>query len=188
MGGSAKGLFLDRDGVINTEKDYVHEIGEFEFIGGVFETCATFQKAGFRIVIVTNQAGIGRGYYSESDYYRLTDWMLGAFRGHGICIAGVYFCPHHPTAGVGSYRKDCRCRKPEPGMLLRASVELGIDLSSSILIGDKESDLEAGRRAKIGRLVLVRSGHPPSLTAKGMADLVIDSIADIDALNALLDT
>ncbi len=144
-----RALFLDRDGVINIEKHYVHQIDDFEFIEGIFPLCTRAQELGFKLVIITNQAGIGRGYYTVADYEKLTNWMLGQFSARGVHIERVYYCPFHSTAGVGQYRKDSFDRKPNPGMILRAKEELGLDLSGSVLVGDKDSDIEAGQAAGV---------------------------------------
>lgn len=148
-----KALFLDRDGVINVEKHYVYRVEDFEFLPGIFELCAAAMERGYLIVVVTNQAGIGRGYYTEVDFKHLTEWMVGAFTQRGIDIARVYHCPYHPIAGVGEYRRESFDRKPNPGMLLRARDELGLDLVGSVLIGDKDSDIVAGRAAGVGHLI-----------------------------------
>jgi D-glycero-D-manno-heptose 1,7-bisphosphate phosphatase len=154
-----RALFLDRDGVINVEKNYVHRAEDFEFLPGIFELCATAKGLGFRLIVITNQAGIGRGYYDEAEFQRLTGWMLRQFQERGIPIDRVYHCPYHPTAGVGEYRRDSFDRKPNPGMLLKAQRDFGLDLSQCVLVGDKDSDIEAGRAAGIG--YLVRLGHGP---------------------------
>ena len=148
-----KALFLDRDGVINVEKNYVHGIEDFEFLPDIFDLCATARDLGFYLVVITNQAGIGRGLYTEADFKVLTDWMVGTFQQRGIVISRVYHCPHHPTAGIGAYRRDCFDRKPHPGMLLKARDELHLDMASSVLIGDKDSDIEAGKAAHVGELI-----------------------------------
>lgn len=164
MSALRKALFLDRDGVINVEKHYVFRIEDFEFLPGIFALCAAAQRLGFLLVVITNQAGIGRGYYTEAEYQRLTDWMRQAFRAQGIEIARVYHCPYHPTAGIGEYRQDSFLRKPNPGMILNARDELDLDLSRSVLVGDKDSDLEAGRAAGVRHnLKLVPGGgHVPA--------------------------
>ena len=148
-----KALFLDRDGVINVDRHHVHRIEDFEFLPGIFELCAAAVERGYLLVIITNQAGIGRGYYTEADFHHLTAWMLAAFRQRGIDFARVYHCPYHPTAGVGEYRRESFDRKPNPGMLLKARDELGLDLAGSVLIGDKDSDIEAGRAAGVSHLI-----------------------------------
>jgi len=137
-----KALFLDRDGVINVEKDYLYKIEDFEFIDGIFDICRYFIKNGFEIFVVTNQSGIARKYYTKDDFYKLSEWMSDKFKKEGIDIKKIYFCPHHETIS-GS----CECRKPKPGMLLDARDEFGIDMESSVLIGDKERDIEAGLNA-----------------------------------------
>lgn len=148
-------LFLDRDGVINLDHGYVHTPEKFEFVDGIFDVVAAANRAGYIVVVVTNQAGIGRGYYSEAQFYALTDWMKTKFAEHGAQIDAVYFCPYHPEHGIGKYRCESEFRKPAPGMLLQAQRELNIDLSSSIFVGDKASDIQAGRAAGVGRLLLL---------------------------------
>ena len=137
-----KALFLDRDGVINVEINYLYKIEDLEFIDGIFSLCAHYQNLGYIIVVVTNQSGIAREYYSETDFNILSSWMMKEFEKYAIEIKKVYFCPHHPDISG-----KCNCRKPNPGMLLEAKKEFNIDLNNSIIIGDKESDIEAGINA-----------------------------------------
>jgi len=148
-------LFLDRDGVINVEKNYVHCIEDFEFLDGVFDLCRAATERNMPIVVVTNQAGIGRGYYSEAQFLTLTDWMQARFEEERTPIAAVYFCPFHPEYGVGTYGQESFDRKPNPGMLLRARDDLELDLARSILIGDKASDIAAAKAAGVGLTVLL---------------------------------
>ena len=143
-------VFLDRDGVINVDKGYVHRIADFEFTAGAFDLCKTAQDVGLVPIVITNQAGIGRGFYTEGDFQRLTAWMLEQFHARGIRVGRVYHCPYHPTAGIGDYRRESYDRKPNPGMILRARDELDLDLSHSVLVGDKDSDIEAGAAAGVG--------------------------------------
>ena len=138
----SKALFLDRDGVINIEKDYLYKIDDFEFIEGIIELTKYFQNLDYKIVVVTNQSGIARGYYSEDDFKSLTFWMKKEFLKYGVELLEVYHCPHHPDISG-----ECVCRKPKPGMLLQAAQEYGIDLKNSIIVGDKERDIEAGINA-----------------------------------------
>lgn len=128
-----KVVFLDRDGVINVEKNYLYKTEDFQFIDGTFEALKKFISQGYAIVIVTNQAGIGRGFYTEEQYDLLTQYYLNLLEIEDIHVAAVYYCPHHPTHGVGEYLIDCTCRKPHPGMLLKAKESLNIDMSNSLL-------------------------------------------------------
>lgn len=174
----APALFLDRDGVINREINYLHRIEDFEFIPGTFDTCRAFQAAGYRIIVITNQGGIGRGYYTEADFHQLNSWMLAQFKATGVHISQTYFSPYHPTKGIGKYRCDHPDRKPNPGMILRAQQDWQIELSTSVLVGDKESDIQAGINAGIRQNILVRSGHIID-EANSQAVAIVDSIADI---------
>lgn len=149
-------LFLDRDGVINVDRAYVHRIADVEFMPGIFDLVRTAIALGMAPVVVTNQAGIGRGYYSEADFAALTHWMCERFAEAGAPLDRVYHCPSHPTHGVGAYRVDSPWRKPHPGMLLAARDELGVDLARSALVGDKASDIEAGRAAGVPLLLWLR--------------------------------
>jgi len=144
-----KALFLDRDGVINVEKDYLFKIEDFEFMEGVFELCKFYENLGYMIFIVTNQSGIAREYYTEKDFDTLTSWMLEEFSKSGVKISKVYFCPHHPDISG-----ECSCRKPHPGMLKEAEKEFSIDMKNSIIIGDKERDIEAGLNAGLSETYL----------------------------------
>ncbi len=146
-----KALFLDRDGVVNMEKNYVHRIEDFEFMDGIFPLCKRFQDQGFLVLVTTNQAGIARGLYTLEDLHRLNAWMTDRFADAGIRLARIYHCPHHPD-----FTGECACRKPNPGMLLQAGEDFDLVLSECVLLGDKESDLEAGRRAGVVHLGLVR--------------------------------
>ena len=146
-----KALFLDRDGTINIEKNYIYKIEDFTFIDGIFELILHYQNLGFLIVVITNQSGIARGFYSENDFLKLTEWMVGRFNEKGISIAKVYHCPHHPDI-TGA----CNCRKPQPGMILQAAEEFSIDLENSVLIGDKKRDIQAGQNAGIGKNLYIQ--------------------------------
>jgi len=137
-----KALFLDRDGVINVEKEYLYKKEDFEFIEGIFELCRYYQDLGYLIFVVTNQSGIARKFYTEEEFSKLTQWMLKEFEKEGIHIQKVYHCPHHPEISG-----ECDCRKPKPGMLREAAETFGVDLKNSIMIGDKERDIEAGINA-----------------------------------------
>jgi D-glycero-D-manno-heptose 1,7-bisphosphate phosphatase len=132
-------------------------------------------------IVATNQAGIGRGYYTEQDFQTLTEWMLGAFRARGIDIGRVYHCPYHPTAGVGEYHRDSFDRKPNPGMIFRAQDDFNLDLACSVLVGNKDSDIQAGRAAGVGyNLKLLRdsaAGRAPDRTEFGTLQAIGDWLA-----------
>jgi len=149
-----RAIFLDRDGVINENFGYVHKIEDFIFIDGIFNIARKAKKQKYILVIITNQAGIARGYYSETDFHRLTKWMCRKFKDEGAIIDKVYFSPFHPTEGIGKYLKDDISRKPNPGMILQAQKELSIDLKNSILIGDQVTDIKAGISAGVGKNIL----------------------------------
>ena len=152
--GARRALFLDRDGIVNVNHGYVHTIDRTDWVPGIFALCAAARDAGYCLVIVTNQAGIGRGYYEEADFRRYSDWMHTQFMRRGVPLTGIYFCPCHPDAGLGHYRRDCDCRKPAPGMLLRAAADIGIELGASVLVGDSISDLRAAQAAGVRLAVL----------------------------------
>ena len=158
-----RALFLDRDGVININHGYVHSIKSFDFIDGIFELVRTAHANNLKIVVITNQAGIGRGFYSEQEFHQLTSWMCKEFMNQGTPIDKVYFSPFHPTEGLGEYKKDDFSRKPNPGMILQAQQALGLDLEHSILIGDKGSDIQAGNAAGVGTNLLFSKCPPREL-------------------------
>lgn len=153
-------VFLDRDGTINVEKDYLIDPREFEFIPGVPQALRQLQDAGYLLVVVTNQSGVARGYFGLDAVDRLHGHMEKLLAEFEVKLAGIYSCPHHPTAGTGEYLKNCDCRKGEPGLLLRAAQELAIDLEQSYMVGDKEADIRAGTAAGC-RTLLVKTGHGP---------------------------
>ena len=143
-----KALFLDRDGIINVDHGYVYNIEDFEFVDGIFDLVKLFADAGYLIFVVTNQSGIGRGYYSEEDFTVLTDWMVEAFKKKEIKIEKVCHCPHCPE-------DRCHCRKPETGMIEQALEDYPIDLAHSWLIGDKQSDIDLAMNAGIGSSIYI---------------------------------
>ncbi len=152
-----KAAFLDRDGVINKDKGYVHNWEDFEFIPGSIEGMLKLQNAGYALVIVTNQSGLARGYYSENQYQALSDKMCQHLAQHGVIINGIFHCPHHPEGSVPSLTKICDCRKPAPGLLIKAASQLNLDMSNSILIGDKQSDIDAAKAAGLGGAYWINS-------------------------------
>jgi len=144
-----RALFLDRDGVINHDSGYTSTIAQFAFIDGIFELAQEAVRRGYLLIVVTNQAGIGRGYYTEQDFKALTDWMCERFREQGAPITDVFHCPYHPEHGIGQYRRESEDRKPNPGMLLRAARKHEINLARSVMVGDKDTDMEAARNAGV---------------------------------------
>ena len=173
-----RAVFLDRDGVINVDRGYVHKVEDFRFVPGSDDAMRRLQAAGWRLVVVTNQSGLARGLYSKADYDRFTAHLQAQLAAIGVTVDAVLHCPHLPDATVAAYRLQCDCRKPAPGMLLRAAQDLGLDLAASVMVGDRLSDIEAGRAAGVGHNVLVRSGHAPEPgDAERAADAVYDNLA-----------
>lgn len=163
-----KTIFLDRDGVINQDVHYLHRIDDFKFIDGIFDTCIYLQNLGYKIIIITNQSGISRGYYNESDYQVLTKWMLSKFTKNNINILDIFHCPHGPNS-------TCDCRKPNPGMFIKAKAKHNTDMTKSWMIGDKEVDVIAANSAGIYNTILVRSGHRID-ESNSNAKIILDSI------------
>ena len=171
-------LFLDRDGVVNREIGYLYRTDQVEFTPGIFDLCRHAQALGYALIIITNQSGIARQLYSETDFHSLMNWMTEKFLRQNVRIDGYYFCPHHPEYGVGTYRKECEDRKPQPGMILKASSDHNIDLNRSILVGDRCSDIQAGAAAGITTLILLR-GTEPDGCAEIPAHSVVSELREI---------
>jgi D-glycero-D-manno-heptose 1,7-bisphosphate phosphatase len=192
--GVRRAAFLDRDGVINVDRGYVSRREDFTFVPGVIEGARQLHELGYALVVVTNQSGIGRGLYGKDAFDALTAWMKAEFAGAGAPLAGVYFCPHHPSEAFGDYRRECDCRKPAPGMLIAAARELGIRLDASVMFGDKASDLEAARSAGVPlRILLGTDGRetPAMPTVPGLASAAfrrLDEALMDPALRAMLDS
>lgn len=173
-------VFLDRDGVLNEDRGYVHRWEDFSFLPGAIDALRRLQQQGYLLVVITNQSAVARGLCSEADVLALHERMRAFLREQGIELTGIYYCPHHPQGSVSDYAIACSCRKPEPGMILRAAQEHGIDLSRSLLVGDKLSDLEAGRAAGIPSLYLVvppgqdkdLSSLPEAQRVSGLSEVV----------------
>lgn len=175
----SKALFIDRDGVINKEKDYVYKISDFEFVDGIFDALREFALKGFLIIVITNQAGIARGIFTEKDFEKLTTWMINEFKAKGVTITDVFFDPTHPVHGKGVYKKESYYRKPNPGMIFKAAEKYEIDLEKSVLVGDKISDAEAGNRAGVGSVFLVRTGHSISAKDVPAGCMVVNELKDV---------
>ena len=172
-----KGAFIDRDGVIIEERGYVYRIEDFAPLPGAIAALRDLQAAGYKLVVITNQSGIARGLYSEADYLSFSAHMEARLRADGVRLDAVEYCPHLPDAVVARYRLDCDCRKPRPAMLQRAASRLDIDLASSLLVGDRRTDIEAGRAAGVGRCYLVRSGQSLAQQDESLADGVYEDLA-----------
>ncbi len=170
-------VFLDRDGTINVEKNYLHRIVDFQFIVGSLEAIKELNRSGYLVLVVTNQSGVARGYFSLQDVEALHQHLAQRLTAAGAHVDGFYVCPHHPTAGEGALRCVCTCRKGEPGLLLQAAREHGIDLSRSFMIGDKEADIEAGEKAGCSSL-LVLTGYGKE-TAQTLASQRAKTFADL---------
>lgn len=168
----SRAIFLDRDGVINIDKQYVCKIEDFEFTEGIFDLLRFLRANGYLLIVVTNQTGIGRGYYTQEDFEKVTAWKVAQLRREGIEIDAVYHCPHAPESA-------CACRKPSPKMLLDAQRAFNIDMSRSWMVGDKQSDILAGKEAGVGKTVLVGD----SASSHGSeADFHIEKISQMEAL------
>jgi D-glycero-D-manno-heptose 1,7-bisphosphate phosphatase len=169
-----KAAFLDRDGVINADHAYVHDPAEFDILPGVVPALKLLAAEGHALVVITNQSGIARGLYTEREYERTTEHMRAMLALEGIELDGVYHCPHHPQAVIHRYRLVCSCRKPLPGLLHRAAADLDLDLEASVLVGDRLTDIEAGRAAGVSRCYIVGS----SAQHDGAADAAFPSLLD----------
>ena len=150
-----RALFLDRDGVINQEIGYLHRPEDVRWVEGIFSLGRTAVRLGYRLVVVTNQAGIARGLYTTAEFEALMGWIGAEFRAAGAPLDAVYHCPYHPEHGLGVWRREHEDRKPGPGMLLRAARDLGLDLQQSVLVGDRCSDIAAAKAAGLQQAFLL---------------------------------
>ncbi len=155
-----KAVFLDRDGTVSEEVGYLDDLGRLRLISGAGSAIKSLNEAGFKVVLVTNQSGVARGFFTEALVQEAHALLVKMLRPEGARIDAVYYCPHHPTAGNSHYTLDCDCRKPKTGLIDRAVKELAIDRNHSYMVGDKWSDIELAQRAGI-RSVLVMSGFAP---------------------------
>ncbi len=172
-----RALFLDRDGVINREVGYLHRSEDVVWVDGIFPLARTAVRLGYKLVVVTNQSGIARGYYDIGDFEKLMDWMKEKFVDELAPLDAVYFCPHHPEHGVGIYRREHIDRKPGPGMLLRAADQLGLDLTQSIMIGDRCSDVAAANAGGLLQAFLIRGTETGPCSGKA---IIVDVLAEVE--------
>lgn len=170
-----KTVFLDRDGTINIEKNYLYKREDFSFIQGAPEAVALLKNSGYRVIVVSNQAGVARGYYTEDDVKVLHEFVNEELKKWNTGIDAFYYCPHHPTAGKGKYKRECECRKPRTGLLERAVADFPTDMDLSWMIGDNKSDIEAGAAFGV-RTILVRTGYGKQLELENYVGY--DYIAD----------
>jgi D-glycero-D-manno-heptose 1,7-bisphosphate phosphatase len=175
-----RAVFLDRDGVLNEDRGYVHRIEDFVFLPAVFEGCRRLIGLGYSLLIATNQSGIARGLYTEADFQALTDWMLARLQTEGIAVRAVFHCPYHPDFSPPEQAALAAWRKPAPGMFLHAARALVVELPQSISIGDKETDIEAGRAAGIGGNILIATGKPATAPASNADAIVPNLVAAAD--------
>jgi len=170
-------IFIDRDGVINVDHGYVGKVDDFHFINGVINACKNLKEKGYLLVVITNQSGIARGYYTETQFNLLTQWMDWSFANEGVELDGIYYCPHHYQEGIGEYKIECDCRKPKPGLIVNAAAELNLDLSRSILVGDTVTDIQAGISAGIKENYLVKTGKNITDEGANIANGVFDDLS-----------
>ncbi|MFP3014345.1 MAG: D-glycero-beta-D-manno-heptose 1,7-bisphosphate 7-phosphatase [Arsenophonus sp.] len=172
-------IFLDRDGTINQDYKYVWKIDTFQFINGSIEAMFELKKMGYALIIVTNQSGIARGLFTEDQFIDLTEWINWFLIDRGVKLDDIYYCPHHPDGIEQKYKQICNCRKPKASMLLEAQKQLNINMKASYMVGDKSSDMQAGKKAYIGTNVLVTTRKFLTEDDKKYSDWVINSLADL---------
>jgi D-glycero-D-manno-heptose 1,7-bisphosphate phosphatase len=172
-----RALFLDRDGVVNEEVGYLHRTDEVRFVDGIFSLCRTAAGLGYRLIVVTNQAGIARGYYSEADFEALMEFMREELRAEGVELDAVYYCPFHPEHGIGKYKREHEDRKPGTGMLRRGAREFGVVLSESVLIGDRCSDVGAANAAGLRRAFLMSGTEAAECSGDYLR---VESLAEVE--------
>lgn len=172
-----KAVFMDRDGTINKEVNYLYNQNDFVFIAGAVEAIKIFHELGYHVFVITNQAGVAKGYYTEADVKILHQYIDESLAVEDTYVDAYYYCPHHPEGKVEGYKGECNCRKPHIGMIEQALKDFDIDLSESIIVGDKEIDMQTGKNVGIGKSILVRSGHPVE-EGKTLANAIYANICD----------
>ena len=154
-----RAVFLDRDGTINVDKRYLYRAEDFEYLDGAVEGLRHLGDMGFILVLITNQSGIARGYYSEDDYKKLDAWLKADLKSKGVTLEKSYFCPHHPSGTVPGYARACECRKPKTGLFWKAAGELGIDMDRSYAIGDRMRDLSICGESGVKGFLITDTGE-----------------------------
>jgi D-glycero-D-manno-heptose 1,7-bisphosphate phosphatase len=170
-------LFLDRDGVINVDTNFLYRAEDVIWVEGIFSLCAAAVSRGYKLVVITNQSGIGRGIYSQADFDTLMDWMRAEFAARHVPLDAVYCCPYHPREGLGHYKREHEDRKPSPGMLRRAQRDLNLDLAQSILVGDRCSDIGAANAAGLRQAFLISGTEENPCPGDAIA---IDSLVEVE--------
>jgi D-glycero-D-manno-heptose 1,7-bisphosphate phosphatase len=174
---SERALFLDRDGVVNVEVGYLHRVEDVRFVDGIFSLCRTAMRLGYKLIVVTNQAGIARGYYTEEDFETLMGWMRVALRAEGVELDAVYHCPFHPEHGAGRYKREHEDRKPGTGMLRRGAREFGVELNECVMVGDRCSDVAAANAAGLRQAFLISGTEENGCAGDYLA---VDSLAEVE--------
>jgi D-glycero-D-manno-heptose 1,7-bisphosphate phosphatase len=172
----ARALFLDRDGVVNHEAGYLSRPEDVRWVDGIVPLCRTAMELGYKLVVVTNQSGIARGFYTMTQYEELTAWIRAELLRENVRLDAVYCCPYHPE-GLGAYRREHEDRKPGPGMLLRAVRELGVDLAQSVMVGDRCSDVGAANAAGLRQAFLLRGTEPEPCAGEYA---VVETLAEVE--------
>jgi len=170
-----KVIFLDRDGIVNKDTNYLYKISDFQFTLGIIDACLYLLRLDYHLIIITNQSGIARGYYNTEDYINLTKWMLEQFNKQGVKILDVFYCPHGPDS-------NCNCRKPKPGMLIEANNKHNINFKKSWMIGDRESDILAAKSAGIEQTILITSNQEDR---QSKATYILESITEVRSIIAI---
>ena len=171
-----KAIFLDRDDVIVEDTGYISSPEELVLFPDVIPVLKKLQHA-FRLIVVTNQSGVARGYFTEEDLFVINERVIQMLADHGVGLDAIYYCPHHPKVGKDEYRIECECRKPKPGLLTLAAEEFGIELEKSFLIGDKDIDIQAGRAIGIKTIKIDRNDREP--TNESGADFIINTFSEV---------
>jgi len=173
-----KAVFLDRDGTINEEVEYLSDLKEFKLLPKVAPAIKLLNEHGFKVIVITNQAGVARGYFGEDKVEEIHQEMKRQLREKRAHLDGIYYCPHHPTEGMGKYKKNCWCRKPNPGMLEKAAKDFDLDLGKSYVIGDQLTDIELGNNAGCETVLVLTGCGKESYQKKGDCEVKVNFVAD----------
>jgi len=178
MRGKNKAVFLDRDGTINEEVEYLSDLKEFKLLPKVARAIKLLNDHGFKVIVITNQAGVARGYFGEDKVEEIHQEMKRQLREKRAHLDGIYYCPHHPTEGMEKYKKNCWCRKPNPGMLEKAAKDFDLDLGKSYVIGDQLTDIELGNNAGCETVLVLTGCGKESYQKKGDCEARVNFVAD----------